>query len=175
MQLHQADIGLRKITARSLRDYTIFLCILKLEWYNSKGFSENVLFPKYSCYICIFMKTFFYLSILLVFITGCSKDSVTDIYAKPEGCDSIAFTYSRDIAPIIQVNCNLPACHATGGDGSYDYSNYAVLADRIRNNRLEDRLHLPIEDPLHMPVGIRMNPCEKYKLLTWIAQGFPNN
>jgi hypothetical protein len=87
----------------------------------------------------------------------------------------MAFSYRSDIAPVIQVNCNLPACHAVGGDGSYDYTNYEVLADRIRQNRLVERLNLPVEDPLHMPVGISMNPCEKYKLITWIEQGFPNN
>lgn len=112
---------------------------------------------------------------LLILLTGCSKDSATEIYALPEGCDSIAFSYSIHIKPVIETNCNLPACHATGGEGSYDFTIYAVIADRIRTGRFEDRLLLPIDDPQHMPHDINMNPCELYKLITWIQQSFPEN
>ncbi len=69
----------------------------------------------------------------------------------------------------------MPSCHASGGEGSFDFTLYAVVADRIRTGRFEDRLHLPVEDPQHMPEDILMNPCEKYKLLIWIQQGFPEN
>lgn len=121
------------------------------------------------------MKNLLYLSISILFLSACSKESVKEIYTKPQGCDSIAFSYNNDISPIIQANCNLSACHAVGGDGSYDYTNYAVVADRIRSGRFIERLLLPVDDPLHMPVGIKMNSCEQYRLITWIQQGFPNN
>ncbi len=115
------------------------------------------------------------LSAYLIFLFGCSKDATTEINVAPAGCDSMAFSYHLHIAPIIQSNCNLPDCHATGGAGSYDYTTYAVVADRIRTGRFVDRLNLVVDDSQHMPIGIQMNPCEKYKLLTWIQQGFPDN
>ncbi|TAH40333.1 MAG: hypothetical protein EYC69_11005 [Bacteroidetes bacterium] len=121
------------------------------------------------------MKLYLLLIFQVILISSCTKDSESIILAKPLGCDSMAFTYDSHIKPIIQANCNFPACHATGGEGSYDYTNYAVIAARIRNGSFEQRLHLPIEDPLHMPKDIRMNPCELYSLLTWIKQGYPQN
>lgn len=121
------------------------------------------------------MKAIFFFFVLVLLLSACSKDSETINYARPQGCDSIAFSYKNDIAPIIHGNCNLSECHTVGGEGSYDYTNYAVVADRIRTSRFLDRLNLPLDDSQHMPLGFQMNPCEKYSLITWIQQGYPDN
>ncbi len=121
------------------------------------------------------MRSSLLFSLLCILLFSCTKDSERILYARPSTCDSIAFTYTTSIAPIIRANCNFPQCHAVGGEGSYDYTNYAVIADRIRNGSFKERLLLPQEDPLHMPTEIRMNPCELYSLLTWIEQGYPEN
>ena len=121
------------------------------------------------------MRQCLYAFIFIIFISGCAKDSEKVVYAQPAGCDSLTFSYSNHIASIIKSNCNSPACHAAGGAGSYDYTTYAVVADRIRTGRFLDRLLLPLDDPQHMPEDIRMNPCELYRLITWIEQGYPDN
>lgn len=121
------------------------------------------------------MKAILYFLLLIVFLYSCTKDSGHTVYSRPEGCDSVLFSYTTHIAPILQVNCNLPACHAAGGEGSYDLTSYAVVADRIRTGRFVQRLFLPVDDPLHMPPDINMNPCEKYKLVSWVMQGYPDN
>lgn len=106
---------------------------------------------------------------------SCTKDqSITAIH-RPAACDSLYFSYTKDILPIISSNCSSLACHAPGGEGAYDFTQYEVLADRIRSGRVLYRLELPVDDPQHMPEGYTMDPCALFKLKTWIHQGFENN
>ncbi|REJ82927.1 MAG: hypothetical protein DWQ44_02085 [Bacteroidetes bacterium] len=121
------------------------------------------------------MKHFSYILIIVSGLLSCTDESGQPELFRPDNCDSTAFSYSRDIRPIISANCSYSSCHAQGGTGSYDYNDYAVLADRIRAGRFVERLDLPVDNPLHMPEGFRMNPCELYKLKVWILQGYSNN
>jgi hypothetical protein len=112
--------------------------------------------------------------ITLIFFEGCTKDTQPLSIAKPSGCDSGFFRYSENIEPIILANCSGPTCHS-GGNFNYDYSTYAVVADRIRSGRFEERLLLPLSDPMHMPQGTSLGNCDLFALRTWIHQGFKNN
>ena len=96
------------------------------------------------------------------------------VVPKPEGCDSIAFQYARDIKPIIAGNCSGATCH-NGGNNNYNFTTYAVLADRIRQGKMEYRLLLHPDDPQHMPMNGTMNACNLYRVITWIHQGYPDN
>jgi len=53
--------------------------------------------------------------------------------------------------------------------------NYEVIADRIRSGRFEERLLLPLSEPMHMPVGRTLDTCTLFTIRTWIHQGFKNN
>ena len=110
---------------------------------------------------------------LFTFLFSCSKDKVQDIIERPPSCDSSAFTYEGDIRLIIETNCAVPGCHIPGGSAQYDYRQYAVIADRIRTGRLEQRLELPTSNVLHMPKDRFLSDCEYYKIKIWISQGFP--
>lgn len=110
----------------------------------------------------------------LFIAASCTKDVQHLILTKPSGCDSTVFSYGGDIQPIIAAHCSGSTCHS-GGNSNYDYSTYAVLADRIRSGRLEERLILPADDPLHMPMESSLDACELYQLRAWIHQGFKNN
>ncbi|MCX6290521.1 MAG: hypothetical protein NT126_02000 [Bacteroidetes bacterium] len=93
---------------------------------------------------------------------------------KPAGCDSAAFSYRKDIKPVITSNCSGRTCHS-GGNANYDYRTYEVIADRIRSGYFEERLLLPSQDPLHMPSNAAMGICDLFTLRAWIHQGFKNN
>lgn len=84
------------------------------------------------------------------------------------------FSYSKDIKPVIEANCMGPTCHG-GGNANYDYRTYEVLADRIRTGIFEERLLLPENDPLDMPVGTELSKCDLFTIRAWIHQGFKNN
>lgn len=111
------------------------------------------------------------------FIISCSKDKTPRPDAvKPDDCDvdDEIISYNEYIVPLVANNCSGPTCH-NAGTGNYNYSIYEVLADRIRQGRLEERLNLPPDNPLYMPKNASLNACDYYQLTTWIHQGFKNN
>ncbi len=114
-----------------------------------------------------------YFLILFSVFTSCSKEQFNQQLIKPIGCDSIAFTFEKNIKPIFTSNCNFIECHTTSGIGSFDFTQYAVVADRIKAGTMEYRLELPIDDPQHMPDDMRLSPCDFYKIKMWIRQGYP--
>src|SRR5687768_8747545 len=97
------------------------------------------------------------ISCLILAGSSCSTEEIAPSLVLPSNCtvDSNAvMSYQNDIQPIISSACL--SCHYAGS-GLYDYSRYEVLADRIRAGRLEERLLLPLENPLHMPQGFNMD------------------
>lgn len=115
-----------------------------------------------------------YFSILFIIVLfSCTKDKYSMSVPKPENCDSTRFTFDKDILPILNANCNFTECHAPGGRGAYDYTNYALVVSRIRSGTFEYRIELPLEDPQHMPEKYIISSCDYYQLKTWIAQGYP--
>jgi hypothetical protein len=113
--------------------------------------------------------------ISIVVFFSCSKDQYYQHLKKPEGCDSTRFTFEKQVRPIFNSNCNFSECHATSGEGSYDYTIYAVVANRIQAGAIDYRLDLPLDDPQHMPYQMRLSDCDYYIIKTWIKQGFPEN
>ena len=110
---------------------------------------------------------------LLAVFQGCTKDEMTTSLVKPDNCDADGeLSYSAEVYPIIQERCVW--CHYAAS-GIYDYSRYEVVADRVRSGRLEDRLLMPKDEPLHMPPYEAMDSCSLYKIRLWIRQGYKNN
>jgi len=120
----------------------------------------------------------------LLLFASCSKDEIRYIPPQPPGCGdtlNLQYSYNRDIQPIIAKNCSGPTCH-NGGNGNYDFTTYEVVKDRVNNGKMDYRLLLPVTDQQHMPQtgpplyqGTNLDPCDLYKILTWIKQGAYNN
>lgn len=121
-------------------------------------------------------RNFFALLVLAAFISSCSKDAIAPVYTVtiPATCDVSTLHYSPDIKLIISKNCAYSGCHFPG-ENNYDFTQYAVVADRIRSGRFTERIYLPVSHPMHMPTGAVMDSCEFAKLVTWINNGFPEN
>ena len=121
-------------------------------------------------------RTFPALFIALAFCSSCSKDAIAPKYdfIVPSGCDVNSVHYLPDIKLIIGKNCAYSGCHFSG-ESNYDFTQYEVVADRIRSGRFTERIFLPTHHALHMPVGVDMDSCEFAKLMTWINNGFPEN
>jgi hypothetical protein len=110
---------------------------------------------------------------LFTILQACTKSESSPSLVKPANCDANeVISYSNDIQTIMNDWC--VRCHYAGS-GIYDYSSYEVVADRARSGRMEERLLMPKDEPLHMPEDVNMNPCALYKLRLWIHQGAKNN
>ena len=121
-------------------------------------------------------RTFPALFAAVIFYSSCRKDAIAPTYdfAVPSGCDVSSVNYSPGIKTIISKNCAYSGCHFPG-ESNYDFTQYAVVADRIRSGRFTERIFLPVSHPLHMPVDAVMDSCEFAQLMTWINNGFPEN
>jgi hypothetical protein len=105
-------------------------------------------------------------------IYSCSKEQYVETIIQPEGCDSIKFTFDKHIKPIFNSNCNFDECHASGGAGSYDFTDYDVVKNRVEAGTVDYRLDLPYDDPQHMPYKMKISSCDYYAIKTWIKQGY---
>ncbi len=117
---------------------------------------------------------FFLIIVTASIFSGCTKDQQQVLLSKPAGCDSSLFSYQNNIRPLIAAICSGPTCHS-GGNSNYDFSSYEVLSSRIREGTFEERLLLSVDDPRHMPPGIKLGACDLFTLRLWIHQGFKNN
>lgn len=104
---------------------------------------------------------------------SCTHASDVSVLNKPAGCDSVTLTYSHDILPILNANCNYGGCHASGDEANYKFETYPPIALQARSGALDFRLELPVEDTRHMPKGFQLSPCDYFKLKLWVKQGFP--
>ena len=108
----------------------------------------------------------------LIFILSCEKEQFNQRITRPPDCDSTFFTFEKNIKPIFNANCNFSDCHSTGGKGSYDFTQYITVADRVRAGIIDYRLDLPLSDPQHMPEDMKLSSCDYFIIKTWIKQGF---
>ena len=75
----------------------------------------------------------------LIFILSCEKEQFNQQITRPPNCDSTFFTFEKNIRPIFNANCNFRECHATGGKGGYDFTEYSIVAARVRAGVIDYR------------------------------------
>src|SRR3954464_16025299 len=110
-----------------------------------------MMFGKYSIHTIAF--------VILMLLFSCAKEQAPQTVLSADGCRDTLFTFNKDILPIMNLSCNFSECHNKGGEGSYDLSNYGVVANRIRAGTFEYRIDLPADDPQHMPENMVLNKC----------------
>lgn len=100
---------------------------------------------------------------------GCYYDNEVEQYGVTY-CDTVAISYSQDIAPIIQANCI--RCHAPGGEQeSSPFTTY---------NELKQYTDGAIVERVNgiggiMPPDGAISACDKLKIASWVNAGAPNN
>ena len=104
---------------------------------------------------------------------SCSKDQYL-FDPEVSGCDLSQTTYENGIKSIIDENCSYAGCHASNtGDNNFDFTTYDGVKKGIGS--ILNRIDRPLEDPLHMPQGRLLDPCDKEKMHAWITKGAPLN
>jgi len=87
-----------------------------------------------------------------------------------DDCDSSLYTYSNQIAPIIQNNCL--GCHNTN---SIKIGTYSELKTEVDNGRLWGSINHKIGFKAMPSDDTKITDCEIKKIEKWIADGAPNN
>jgi mono/diheme cytochrome c family protein len=115
------------------------------------------------------------LFLLLVSVTqtSCYYDNEEYLYPNPIVCDTLAVSYSQDIAPIIQSNCL--GCHSGAApSGDIDLSTYSNVMLKVNDNSLLNAVRYNnLNSP--MPPSGKMSNCNINNIAAWIHQGAQNN
>ena len=98
------------------------------------------------------------------------------VHARPPEVSPDAPTYTRDIAPFLQKNCQ--TCHHTGGIGRVAFDNYDIVAawapDMRDSIRAGDMPPWPARADVNNFAGARtITERERQTFFTWIEEGMP--
>jgi uncharacterized membrane protein len=117
-----------------------------------------------------------FLSALLVFMLNACLQDKESIRA-PKTCStspSNQVSFSKDIFPIIQINCL--QCHdAKNHFGGIVIENYMQIAESGRSGELYNSIQISSFGKAYMPRGGRLMDCEIELIQAWINQGALNN
>ena len=118
-----------------------------------------------------------FLSALLVFMLNACLQDKESIRA-PKTCSmlpSSQVSFSKDIFPIIQINCL--QCHdAKNHFGGIVIENYTQIAESGRSGELYNSIQINSSTgKAYMPRGGRLMDCEIELIQAWINQGTKNN
>ena len=95
-----------------------------------------------------------------------------------EASDEHAVTFTRDVAPILQENCQI--CHRPGSVGPMSFLTYRDVSRYSR--RVKDQVSRRLMPPYHLDTGVgiqdiqndwRLSDAEIETLVAWVDQGTP--
>lgn len=105
----------------------------------------------------------------LLGLSSCYYDNEEDLYGV--GCDTTAVSYTSDIWPIIETNCQT-GCHAPGGSAiGHIFTDHASVMTKVINGSLKNRVVVQRNMP---PSGV-LTDCQVQKLEAWMLQGALDN
>ena len=112
---------------------------------------------------------------LMVMMDGCYYDNAKDLYPSDtlfiDSLDTVTYSWSSDVQPVINTNCAVSGCHAAGnGSGRQPLSTYDEVKNAIENYSLYTRV-----ESGSMPPGGNLSTTDKNAILGWIDQNYPNN
>ena len=109
------------------------------------------------------------------FLWACTYNNEEELYGKlASDCDTTAVSYSNDILPLLQSNCN--GCHSqsvvSGGVNLEGHNRIKIFAD---NGRLLGAVSHAVGFSPMPRGGSKLPDCEINKIKSWINAGSPNN
>jgi hypothetical protein len=105
----------------------------------------------------------------LLGLSSCYYDNEEDLYGIT--CDTTAVSYSADIWPIIETNCQT-GCHAPGGSAiGHIFTDHASVLAKVTNGSMMNR----VVELRNMPPSGVLTDCQVNRMRAWILQGALDN
>ena len=116
-------------------------------------------------------------AMLLLLVSELMVSCTADKAAMPKPkknslCDSITFTFSGTVKPILMTNCATPYCHDKNAANG-DLTNYAGVKNFIDNGSFSKRVISGT--PSWMPPNGSLPEKEKNEIECWLNDGAMNN
>jgi len=116
----------------------------------------------------------------IIALAGCYNDSYDKLYPVPvtkgttNTCDTTTISYTTDILPILNANCNSSSCHASGGSSGYNFSDTTVLHSSTVVQNIVNDINFTPSGKGHnsMPyLGNKISQCDINKITRWVNLG----
>lgn len=104
----------------------------------------------------------------LLGLSACYYDNEEELYGTE--CDTTAVSFTNDIWPIINGNCQT-GCHAPGGSGNGIFTDHASVFAKVTNGSLLPR----VVEQQTMPPNGELTACQVQLFEAWILNGAPDN
>jgi hypothetical protein len=115
------------------------------------------------------------ITLFVSLLAGCYNDTEEELYRFTQtNCDTTNVTYSKNIATIMQVECNV--CHSSSSpSGGCTTDNYTGLYTIALNGKLFGTTNY-LSGFSAMPKGAnKLNDCKLTQIKKWIDAGSLNN
>jgi hypothetical protein len=113
-------------------------------------------------------KTAFVLTGIILLFNSCYNDKEEILYPGAT-CDGVSTSFSVNVAPIIQTNCAVSGCHATGStNGPGPLTSYT----QIKNAAVQIKQAVVSR---FMPQGSSLTNAQIKTISCWVDAGAPNN
>lgn len=115
------------------------------------------------------MKKLFFLFLVTIFTSSCSKDEKT---TNNDIADYTCNTSDKwaQIQPIIQNNCASEGCHSASNSSRVNLTTYAGVKGIIENGLMQNKV---FSSTANMPPNGWRDTNEKAKLKCWIDNNYP--
>ena len=112
----------------------------------------------------------------IIALAGCYNDSYDKLYptpTKPATCDTTTISYTHDIVPILNTNCNSASCHAPSGSSGYDLTDTVTLQGVALGGILVNDINFTPTGRNHdMPKDLpKLGSCDINKITRWVNLG----
>lgn len=106
---------------------------------------------------------------LVIYSFACTYDNAEDLYGIKE-CPPEGVPFSDEVEPIINTNCAISGCHASGGQQPTleTYEQISSNAEKIKTRTSNGTMPPPVS-------GIRLSQKEIDDIACWVDAGAADN
>lgn len=109
---------------------------------------------------------------LVVLVWGCvDDDAIPNPKAPQEICDSMAYTYVDDVAPILNTNCATSYCHGAGAAGIW-LTNYDSAKQAASHGKFLKAIKHELGASPMPKTGNKLSDPDIQVLECWIQNGY---
>jgi uncharacterized membrane protein len=107
-------------------------------------------------------------------MSGCYYDIESNLYPNGQICDSLAISYSLNVAPIISSRCL--GCHSiTANQGNIKLETYTQVKTKVDDGKLGCSINHQAGCSSMPKNAGQLPPCELKAINVWISEGALDN
>ncbi len=109
-------------------------------------------------------------------LSACYYDNKQELYPLASGtCDTAQISYSKHVAPIMNLYCSTGGCHDATGSAGIKTNSYDNLKAAVNAGRFVGAIEMQSGYSPMPKGGVKLSQCNLNKINAWINAKMPNN